>query len=68
MMTKLTWIKKRVRSFEAFDWAMEENRDSKPSRKSFIICAIEDYQWRNINMVQLTKDVVNLGIAVKAIK
>lgn len=40
----LTWIKKRVRMYEAFDFANEENPTD---RKEYISAAVEDWQWWN---------------------
>lgn len=39
----ITWIKRRVRQFENFDWATSE--DDRPSRRNYIQLAIEDWQW-----------------------
>jgi len=39
----LTWIKKRVRYYEAFDWACET--DDRPYRRGYLIAAIEDWKW-----------------------
>lgn len=44
-MSKLTWIKKRVRMYELFDWAIEFGTPT--TRRSIIVCAIEDYNWMN---------------------
>lgn len=46
-LTMLTWIKKRVRDFEGFDWATENN--DRPSRKDYIKLALEDWQWMTGN-------------------
>lgn len=43
-MGKLTWIKKRVRMYEQFEWSTYEPL---PARRSIITFAIEDYNWMN---------------------
>jgi hypothetical protein len=43
----LMWIKRRVRQFENFDWATENN--DRPSRRAYIQAAIEDWMWMNSN-------------------
>lgn len=42
-MTKLSWIKKRVRMYEFYKFAPE--KDGKSSRRVFLAAAIEDYAW-----------------------
>lgn len=44
-MGKLTWIKKRVRTYEKFIWAAEDTSHPVKNRRSVIILALEDYSW-----------------------
>ena len=44
IMGKLTWIKKRVRLYEQYEWFVEH---TPPARRSIIVIAVEDYNWMN---------------------
>ena len=45
----LTWIKKRVRMYEQFAFAQENDWEPIPSRRAFLEIALEDWQWMTSN-------------------
>jgi hypothetical protein len=61
-MGKLTWIKKRVRMYEAFEWSTYEPL---PARRSIIYMAIEDYNWMNQGIKELVQAEVKAALKPK---
>ena len=48
----LSWIKKRVREYEGFDFASEFD-DRPTSRRDYIKAALEDWMWMHSNATGL---------------